>query len=338
MPEIVAIPADLNHVLNNSNSLQEAADHYGVSRHVLYRWRKKAEETDTSYLEVSPDQPFEDAIWEALEILQEHYERDNTEIHDVDIKLSDNKPIMVTWLSDLHIGHVSCDMKKLRHDLGLLKSTEGVYAILGGDLSDNVVTAVTNRGMHNEQLSPIRIQKAVVDKLSEFLGKDKVLAMVLGNHDEWSISNDDFDFIAYLSKKIGCSYMGAWGYVNLMLGSEEYRFLVAHQFRMNSSFNKTHAAKRLMDLSGDADVVFTGHKHEIAAESTRNRDERRFFAQAGSYLKSSRYGRRLGFKNATSEMPAAIIFPDKHKVIGVYDSFSFEEGIGYLTWLREQYA
>jgi hypothetical protein len=66
-------------------------------------------------------------------------------------------------------------------------------------------------------------------------------------------------------------------------------------------------------------VVFTGHTHESAAESTWRRHQRKFYGQAGSYLRNSRYSKSLGFGQVTMEMPGAILFPDRHKVIGVHD-------------------
>ena len=146
------------------------------------------------------------------------------------------------------------------------------------------------------------------------------------------ITQDDFDPIQYMAKKIGCAYLGPQGFVNLTVGKETYRILSAHQFRMRSSFNLTHSAKRLEDFSGDADVVFLGHTHEASGESTQRRGAKKFYGQAGSYLQSSRYGKRLGFRGTNAEMPGAIFWPDRKKVLVVHDAF--EDGVVMLQAFR----
>lgn len=282
--------------------------------------------------ELTDHTTFDNGVWSALEQLQREYKRLDNEVHEAEIGLPDDLPVMIVFMSDLHVGHIDVDMVKLRQDMEAVRNTPGVYVVLGGDLMDNVVAGVAGRGMHHEQLTPVFFQKHLVDEMCEYMGQDNILAMVLGNHDAWSIRGDDFDPISYLADKVGCPYLGYWGFIQLGIGSQVYRLLVAHQFRMNSSFNRTHAAKRMSDFLGDADAVFTGHKHAIAAEMTQVRQETRFFAQAGTYLRTSRYGRSLGFGNATPEMPAVILYPDRRKIVGVYDAF--DEGLAVLAALR----
>jgi predicted MPP superfamily phosphohydrolase len=308
---------------------------HGVSDSVVRRWRKehKAPNPATVYADPEPvahedhsgvwkipeSANFDDGMWTALESVQRELAALSNERFEVEVALPGDQPSLVIFQSDLHIGHTSTDMSKLRLDLETIRNTPGMYVILGGDLTDNVVTSVTSRGMHHEQLTPTRVQKHLIDEAVKFLGREKVLAMVLGNHDAWSISNDDYDPISYLANKLGCPYLGPFGFLTLRLGTETYRVLAAHQFRMRSSFNATHQAKRLEDFQGEADVVFTGHTHESAAESTWRRHQRKFYGQAGSYLRNSRYSKSLGFGQVTMEMPGAILFPDRHKVIGVHD-------------------
>lgn len=282
--------------------------------------------------DVPEDLSFDNDLWLTLETLQQQMQDLENEEFEVSVSLPDNKPILVAWLSDSHLGHTEADMSLLRRDLDIIRQTEGVYVILGGDLFDNVVTSVATRGMHHQQLTPVRIQRYLVDQMVEYLGKDKVLAMLLGNHDEWSMSSIDYDPTGELARKLGCPYLGPQGFVNLSLGSEQYRILCAHQFRMRSSFNRTHQGKRLEDFLGDADIVFTGHTHEAAAESTDRRGQKKFYGQAGSYVKSTRYGKRLGFPGTTAAMPGAIVWGDRKKVLGMEDAF--EDGVAMLRAFR----
>lgn len=284
--------------------------------------------------EVLENVDFDNGLWMALENVQSEMAKLNNERFEVTIHLDDNDPVLIVWLSDLHIGHTECDMRRLRKDLDVIRSTPGAYVILGGDLLDNVNTMVTGRGMHHEQLTPVEVQKYLVEEFVEYLGSDKILGMILGNHDEWSMKSDGFNPIAYLSKKVGVPYLGSFGFINLVLGDVDYKFLCLHQFRMNSSFNKTHAAKRAMDFIGDADVVFTGHKHDPAVESAEVRRKSRVFAQAGTYLKRSVYGQRLGFVEAPPDMPGVLLWPDSKDVIPFKAGFG--RGVEILNLLRAE--
>lgn len=286
--------------------------------------------------EVLENVDFDNGLWKALENVQSEMAKLNNERFEVTIHLDDNDPVLIVWLSDLHIGHTECDMRRLRQDLDMIRTTPGAYVILGGDLLDNVNTMVTGRGMHHEQLTPVEFQKYLVEEFVEYLGADKILGMILGNHDEWSMKSDGFNPIAYLSKKVGVPYLGSFGFINLVLGSEDYKLLCLHQFRMNSSFNRLHAAKRAMDFLGDADVVFTGHKHDAAIEVAKVRQKNRFFAQAGSYMRGSTYSKRLGFSGSTPEMPAILIYPNKRKIIGAHDAF--DEGMWLLNSARRDFV
>lgn len=281
-----------------------------------------------------PEEPpvgFTDDLWATLESLQQQMQELDTEQTEVAVTIEDEQPIMVVFFSDLHVGHTECNMSLLRCDLELIKNTPGVYVILGGDLADNVVTSVANRGMHHEQLAPVRIQQVLIDRMSEYI-KEKTLAMLLGNHEAWSISSADYDPIAYIAQKVACPYLGAHGFVNVNLGGAEYRLLAAHQFRMRSGFNLTHQAKRLEDFMGEADATFTGHTHEGSGENTKRKKVKKFYGQAGTYLQGSRYGRSLGFAGATAEMPGVILWPGQRKFLGFNDAF--DDGITHLNALR----
>lgn len=280
---------------------------------------------------------FNNEVWSALERYQQAIHSLRTERSAVSRSLSDDEPVLIVWQSDLHLGHVETMYRKLRQDCEIIRNTPGMYVILGGDLIDNVVTGVSARGMHHEQLTTIHIQKYLAEELTEYLGPENVLAMLLGNHDEWSEKSDDFDPIGYLAHKIGCPYLGAWGTINLGLGDESYSILCAHQFRMRSSFNLTHSAKRFWDFLGNSeiDAVMMGHTHEAASETAPKQQRYMFFGQAGSYLRTSRYGRRLGFGDSLPHMPGVLLWPDSHTALGIHDAF--EHGPWMLAAARNDY-
>lgn len=274
---------------------------------------------------------FNNEVWLALEKYQAAIHVLDDEVDEVDRRVKDNEPIIVVFMSDLHIGHIWTQHKQLRLDCETIRNTPGIYTILGGDLIDNVTTGVAPRGMHHENISPGMVQKMLAEELTEYLGAENVLAMILGNHDEFSKKSDDFDVVRYLAKHIGCPYLGAFGFVNVQLGKQEYRLLVGHQFRMGSSFNLTHPVKRFWEFHGDSntDATFLGHRHEGATETAPKQKTDRFWAQSGTYLKRSVYSQRLGFGEARPTMPGVLLWPDTHTVMGIHDVFA------HGPWLLE---
>lgn len=271
-----------------------------------------------------------DSLWRAIARVQSAWQGLASEQSEVGMTLQDDAPVLVVYSSDWHVGHEWCDMARLERDLRTVQETPGVYVVLGGDLIDNVITA-SPPGAQFEGLAPPRIQKLLAEHALAFL-KGRVIAVLLGNHEARSLRDDDFDFCAYLAQKTSAPYLGPIGLLTARLGDQEYHLLVGHRFRMNSTFNKTHAAKRAMELIADADAVMLGDKHDAAGETSWVRQHARWFAQAGSYLRHSRFGRSLGYLGAQPTMPGVILFPAEHRVLGVFDSFV--EGIHMLGSYR----
>lgn len=319
-------------------TIQQARVAYAIPNPAEVSRATEADEADVvvgvpSIWPMPEDPPvgFADDLWATLETLQQQMRDLDTEQAEISLTIEDDRPIMVVFFSDLHIGHTECNMTLLRRDMELIRNTEGLHVILGGDLIDNVVTSVSSRGMYHEQLAPVRIQRVLADRLCGYI-QGKTLAMLLGNHEGWTLSAADDDPIARIAQTIKCAYLGAQGFVNISLGGAEYRLSAAHQFRMRSGFNLTHQAKRLEDFSGEADATFTGHTHEGSGENTKRRGMRKFYGQAGTYLQSSRYGKSLGFSGATAEMPGVILWPKEKKFIGFNDAF--DDGITHLRAVR----
>lgn len=302
------------HIYNNS----EMARRYEVHRATVAKIRKErgVPNPETNKVirpkfnlpeleDVDPED-----LWNTAEELRRKILADNTRQEEVTVELSDNSPVLLVWLSDWHIGHMETDMDKLKEDLLLIRDTPGVYVAFGGDYTENTNTAKASRGTHNEQLLPIRIQKKLVKYACELV-HEKTLVLLKGNHDAWSESSDDFDFVEYLSQELEIPYLGEWGILNTVLNDQTYRILMAHKGRGGGK-DKSAPAKNLMDLIGDVDGVFTGHKHDSSIAEAIVRGKPVAFGTAGSYLESGRFGRGLSLPKTVPDMPGFVLF-DRHK-------------------------
>lgn len=271
-----------------------------------------------------------EAVWRTLKAWRRAVRSFDRRVEEAEATLPGDEPALVVFTSDWHVGHEQCDDETLERDLELVRSVPGVYLVTGGDLIDNVI-ASSPTGSHFEEIARPSVQKQLVEWLLQRV-QGRVLAMCLGNHEARSIRDDDFDPISYLAHRLSVPYFGWYGVLTVHIGKQTYRLLVGHRFRMNSAFNRTHAAKRAMEFLADVDAVMLGDKHEVAAEFTHVRSRARWFAQAGTYLAESHYSLGKGYPRAIPHMPGIIVFPDKHEFVG--HANAFVDGVHALVSYR----
>lgn len=282
---------------------------------------------------ISWDEMEKSGLWKSMERYQHEVRRRDPRVEEASITVPDNAPVLLIYTSDWHLGHLESRMDVLRRDLEVVARTPGVYLGAGGDLLDNTVSAVADRGMLFESMTPPQIQMYLVEEAAAIVPHDRWLFVCLGNHEAWSVNAADFDPMAHFAKHIDTAYFGAWGYLHITVGKYTYDILAGHKFSGNSKINKTGMVKNAMNMLGDADVVFAGHVHNYAVEESETRRRDRFFAVAGTYLHSSRYGRTLGYGNTSARMPGAVLFPNERKFIGTSDAFG--QGIHILSSYRD---
>lgn len=280
-----------------------------------------------------PPEHVKSSIWKSLEWYQHEVRSADPRVEEASVTLPDNAPVLVAWTSDWHLGHIECRMDRLRHDLELAARTPGVYLGAGGDLIDNTVSAVAARGMLFESMAPPQVQMYLLEEAAAIVPKDRWLFVCLGNHEAWSVNNVDYDPMAHFARHIDTVYFGAWGYLHVTVGQQRYDILAGHKFSGNSKVNKTGMVKNAMNLLGDADIVFAGHTHTYASEISETRRRERFYAVAGTYLQTSRFGQMLGYPHSSPKMPGAILFPDERRFIATSDAFG--QGIHVLASFRD---
>lgn len=333
--------ADLHLVIKRDMLIKDFAAKHRYSRDIVRRLRDELEMT-TDAVEAGAYEPWENSVMAAMIQYQKEVLALDTEVDEIDVHLP-AQPSLIIYMSDLHMGHVKSDHEQIIMDCEWIKNTPDVYVVFGGDLIDNVNIMTAMRGSFHENISAVDIQKYYMDDMVAYLGKEKILGMILGNHDEWSMQSDAFNPIKYVSDKYGIPYMGAFGFINAWAGDERYRMLIGHQFRTgNSKLNLTLAAKRFWEEHGDSDTdaTFLGHRHEGASEfAPKQQGRERLFAQAGSYQISSRYSQRKSFGKTSPKMPGLVVFPDKHHLIPVHHSFMDGEATlhgAIATWQARQ--
>ena len=103
-------------------------------------------------------------------------------------------------LADLHIGDMCSDYKLIMERLEHIKNTANAYCILGGDLMDTAIASSIG-DTYGANLQPMEQLKQCV-KIFEPL-KDKILAVLPGNHENRVYKADGIDLTALMCSQLG---------------------------------------------------------------------------------------------------------------------------------------
>lgn len=260
------------------------------------------------------------------------YQRDR---HEAEVGYITKKPIALTFISDQHISQGGIvNLERMEEDARLVAETPGMYAILGGDGVDNHIkhrAALVNSG------SVPGKEWVLYDHYISIFGS-RVAAMISGNHDDWTHDFAGVDMVQRLAEKRRIFYAPDFVVLKVALKSSQedegvsYAVKIRHQYRYNSSFNQTHALKRMWEMDEhDFDVGVVCHHHEAAMEPFKKHGKWRWAFRPGSYQHTTGHGRRYGYGWSEPACPTVILWPGEKRMIGFLDA---REAAGYLTYLR----
>ena len=205
--------------------------------------------------------------------------------------------------------------------------------VINGDYCDNYISG-SHAGGAFEALFPPATQKTLAKNYVEDL-EDKILALVAGCHDLWSLKIDDFDITEYLAKHGNAVYLGSGGDLYLKIGKTEYKIRMRHKYRYNSADNPCATVKKMFEKDGGFDVGVVSHNHISAIEESQKTGLdgtlKRIFLRAGSYKAKDRYSKQLGFNDGSTSVPVVLFNPKTRDIRGFQD---LGEGIDYLKYLN----
>lgn len=222
--------------------------------------------------------------------------------------------VLISFLSDQHIAPgTPVDFKAMREDAELIAKTPNAYAVFGGDCVDN---HLKHRAAIIHARSTPKDQYLLFEYYLQIFA-DRAIAMVSGNHDDWTSQFAGVDMLARIAKDKRIFYNPDEAYIDLRVGSQKYVVGVRHQYNLNSRFNQTHAPKQWMRLGiRDFDVGVVCHHHEAAIEQTLYRGTFRWLCRPGSYQITSAYSRQYGWNQATPTSPTFLFCGNSREIYG----------------------
>jgi hypothetical protein len=304
------------------------ARHLEAVDELVSRWRTGQEEppdkpkvqsrVEVEGLRVKPEE-----LWESAKAATSRQIAYQKERHQAQIGFLSNKPVGISFISDQHISQGGAvNLEQMEADAELVRDTPGLYAVLGGDGTDNHLkhrAAMVNSG------SVPGKEWAMYDHYLGIFGSSLV-AMISGNHDDWTHDFAGVDVVQMLADRHRVFYAPDYVVLKVQLQqakdgpATEYVIKIRHQYRYGSSFNQTHSIKRLWEMDDhDFDVGVLCHHHEAALEPFRKHGVWRWALRPGSYQHMTGHSRRYGFGWSEPKCPTVILYPEERRIVGFLD-------------------
>ena len=169
--------------------------------------RKQLEKAAVNFMDMNLKDRDYSNVWSSILDFQGALEEKSIEQKEISIKIDTDKWIGIAFVGDLHIGNMATDYKTMLEHRDVIANTKNLYTVLNGDYCDNYIPSSHVAGMF-EALFPPAVQKNLAKDYITTI-KDKVLALVAGCHDLWSLKASDFDLTEYLAKHGKAAYLGS---------------------------------------------------------------------------------------------------------------------------------
>ena len=235
-------------------------------------------------------------------------------------------------MADLHIGDMMSDFKLIMERINYIKETPNAYVILGGDLMDTAIASSIG-DTYGANLQPMEQLKQCV-KIFEPI-KDKILAVLPGNHENRVYKSDGLDLTAIMCSQLGIadrySSTTALLFIRFGCGSggghknrpQLYTVYVTHG-SAGGGRREGGKANRLADLASivDCDIYIHAHTHlPLIFKESFFRPSRtnssvelvdKLFVNTAAALNYGGYGDKAGFKPASKRSPVIYLDGTKH--------------------------
>lgn len=104
--------------------------------------------------------------------------------------------IKIVTVCDYHIGNPTCSYDLIKQELDYIKNNENVYAILNGDIIENI-TRSSIGDIYTQKMSPMEQVRVALELLRPI--KDKILCITTGNHEMRSYKTEGIDLMRLIA-------------------------------------------------------------------------------------------------------------------------------------------
>lgn len=171
------------------------------------------------------------------------------------------KSINLYAFGDWHYGSYNCDVDTIKEVLDEIQKDRNARVILMGDLIDAGLRGSIGAGSYDNIINPEQQYEEVVSLLMPI--KEKIYAMLTGNHEERVYKETSIDIAKLMAKILGVPYAGYGSFLRINLNGIAYKIYATHG-SAGSRFKQTKL-KSCIDLSNtfQADIYLMGHVHDL---------------------------------------------------------------------------
>jgi hypothetical protein len=223
-------------------------------------------------------------------------------------KIDTDEPICVVVLGDTQLGSFGTDYELFVKITDEIINTPNLYVILVGDL---LQMAIKLRGVleAHDNLIPVEQQLMFLDSWLQEI-KHKVIASTWDNHSVMREENAvGFSSYANLFKR-HTIYSSGICHLDIQVGTQVYKWALAHFFSGKSYLNRTHAPTRYMRFEGqDRDIAAQGDFHQPGYQWYYDGEKERLSIVCGSLQIDSGYAKRFFSLTTAPKFPCVVLDP-----------------------------
>jgi len=228
--------------------------------------------------------------------------------------------ITIIPLGDIHYGNpcfTDSSEEKLDGYIDYILNNEGTYTILMGDL----IESANERATFKIKVTCQEQYEWILNKFAPLAEKDRIIAIIAGNHENWVFSDKGFDIVKTLSMALKVPYLGDAGYIGLNVDKQFYTLYVTHP--RTGVTKKSTKIKMMEDLGSihDVDIIMCGHHHSIITEEQIMRkpnfvtgeveNRKQLLIGTGAFLEYGDYAEQSRYKPEIMGAPKVKLYSER---------------------------
>lgn len=261
----------------------------------------------------------QEELWGHLEKADEiRVERLSQTAEETSARLSDNLPVGIAFLGDVHAGASGVRYDLLRRDVDIIRATEGLFVIGMGDYLENTKPQAKSGSALYHALFPSPAEQIEYITTRFRACQGKWLALCQGNHDAFDGKWAGIDRLPALASDLQTTYFTeGGGTVFAEVGTQTYTIIVRHNHRGNSKINTTNAQRRMFDdftQWSPADAICIAHMHFNDLQQVSRKSGTCTYLRSGTYKTTDPYSQR-GNYDPEYGLPLIVLYPDTKKIV-----------------------
>lgn len=281
--------------------------------------------------ETTPDRKFSEYL-ESISTLQKEHKKFEPFVNETTVRIETPSPFLyVQFLSDIHLDRRDFDLETFKRNLEAIRQYP-IFLVILGDIGSFFSPKHLAEGMLEAMITPDEQAEITRSFFREF--KDKTLAILPGNHEDFVRRASGIEMANWLVKGLGIPLLKNESLLHLNVNDITYDIYLFHRIgKYYSSLNLTNALRRAREVGMNVDAVIQGHYEVGAMEKLVHRTEKPFLLQLGTFKSEDRYRVEQGFLPRGRIFFPIVRFNTRRKNIEATEDF--EQAVEEITYFEK---